>query len=276
MGIWGIYLAAGSLLYFPPSRATKHLGTGESQSRLTKNSIERIYQVRRLVQSWYKRQEALEEAELKKLRAEQKKKVEEVKAKYNFDKIRALIETQAESPRREDPNSNLRQRAITMNPTAPRMPARQINQRVQPPLDTRSPHMLQVPGAAPPRPMLPPQRGWLDKVADKVLGEDESPVGIAQSRYALICERCFSHNGLVKESEWETTHKEIRNSYLPPLSDSYFPRSPILFTPTTDVASRASHSPLSPIPGSSEPPSQDHPSQDQPNPEEMDVDTSSS
>ncbi|CAE6387911.1 unnamed protein product [Rhizoctonia solani] len=299
MGIWGIYLAAWFTSVLPSFEGHQTPWNWRIPKSVDKVVLLTpavlgpflIYQVRRLVQSWYKRQEALEEAELKKLRAEQKKKVEEVKAKYNFDKIRALIETQAESPRREDPNSNLRQRAITMNPTAPRMPARQVNQRVQPPLDTRSPHMLQVPGAAPPRPMLPPQRGWLDKVADKVLGEDESPVGIAQSRYALICERCFSHNGLVKESEWETTQyicpkcghmnlsPKTRKSGIPisprsPIPIS--PRSPILFTPTTDVASRASHSPLSPIPGSSEPPSQDHPSQDQPNPEEMDVDTSSS
>ncbi|CAE6410477.1 unnamed protein product [Rhizoctonia solani] len=241
--------------------------------------LQRIYQVRRLVQSWYKRQEALEEAELKKLRAQQKKKVQEVKTKYNFDKIRALIETQPETPRKEDPNSNLRQRAITMNPTAPRVPTRQPNQRAQPPFDPRAPHMLQVPGATPPRPLPPPQRGWLDKVADKVLGEDESPVGIAQSRYALICERCFSHNGLVKESEWETTQYicpkcgHMNLSLKAKKSGMLMsPRSPIPFTPTTDAASPVSY--LS-VPESLEPPSQDHPPQDRADSEQMDVDTSS-
>ncbi|KAJ1311771.1 hypothetical protein OPQ81_010239 [Rhizoctonia solani] len=163
-----------------------------------------IYQIRRLIRAWYKRQEALEEAELKKLRAEQKKKVEEVKTKYNFDKIRALIEPQSETPRREDPNANIRQRAITMNPSTPHTSAKQLNQRAQPALGPRSPPRLQVPATIPPRPVQPPRRGWLDRVADKVLGEDEmSPIGVAHSRYALICERCFSHNGLVKESEWE-------------------------------------------------------------------------
>ncbi|CAE6428565.1 unnamed protein product [Rhizoctonia solani] len=287
LGAWGLYLAAWFTSVLPSLEGHQtHWNWRIPKSAdkvvfLTPAVLGPflIYQVRRLVQSWYKRQETLEEAELKKLRAEQKKKVEEVKAKYNFDKIRALIEPQGEAPRREDPNGNLRQRAITMNPTAPRVPARQFNQRVKPPFDPRSPHMLQVPGATPPRPVLPPQRGWLDKVADKVLGEDESPVGIAQSRYALICERCFSHNGLVKESEWETTQyicPKCGHMNLSPKTrksgSMISPRSPIPFTPTTDTASHASHSP---VPESSEPPSQDHPSQDHPGPEEMDVDTSS-
>ncbi|CAE6472967.1 unnamed protein product [Rhizoctonia solani] len=262
-----------------------------------------IYEIRRLVKSWYKRQETLEEAELKKLRAEQKKRVEEIKAKYNFDKIRALIEPQPDSLRREDPNG-IRQRAITMDPSAPRAPSRQPNQRAKP-SDPRSPPRLQVPSTMPPRPVQPPQRGWLDKVADKVLGEDESPIGIAQSRYALICERCFSHNGLVKESEWETTQyvcpkcghmnhsPRAKKSGVPqtplfpipatpiaytpishtPISHTPIPHTPIAPTPITGPVPRIS---LSPVPDVSEPPSQDPPSQDQPGPDEMKMDLDSS
>ncbi|CUA77604.1 hypothetical protein RSOLAG22IIIB_02621 [Rhizoctonia solani] len=240
-----------------------------------------IYQIRRLVQSWYKRQEALEELELKKLRTEQKKRVEEFKTKYNFDKIRALIESQPDTPRREDPNS-LRQRAITMNPSAPRTSNRQLNQRAQPPFDPRAPPMLQVPNSMPPQPVLSPQRGWLDKVADKVLGEDESPLGIAQSRYALICERCFSHNGLVKESDWETTQyvcpKCGHLNLSPRTKKTGIPTSPYLTVPPTPIAALVSRASPTPTPVSSEPPSQDNPSQDQPAPDEteMEIDSSSS
>ena len=50
--------------------------------------------------------------------------------------------------------------------------------------------------------MPPPQRHWYDRIADAVLGEDtESP----HTRFALICQRCFTHNGLVHEAEWEDT-----------------------------------------------------------------------
>ncbi|KAG8762054.1 hypothetical protein FRC11_011439 [Ceratobasidium sp. 423] len=198
------------------------------------------------------------------------------------------------SVEKEDPNGNLRQRAITMNPS-PRAPARQLNQRAQPTFDPRSPPRLQVPGVpgvpapTPPRPVQPPQRGWLDRVADKVLGEDESSLGVAQSRYALICERCFSHNGLVKEGDWETTqyicpkcgHMNISPKAKKTGMTPYFlsPATPIAgpmsAMPSSAIPSRASHSP---VPDSSEPPSQDHPSQDQPVPddikEEMEVDSS--
>ena len=47
------------------------------------------------------------------------------------------------------------------------------------------------------------RKQWYDKVADALLGDDESPTSAAASRYALICEKCFNHNGLVKESMWE-------------------------------------------------------------------------
>ena len=53
-------------------------------------------------------------------------------------------------------------------------------------------------------PPEPPRKQWLDKIVDVVLGDDDS------ARFALICEKCFAHNGLVKESVWEDT----RESYL--------------------------------------------------------------
>jgi endoplasmic reticulum junction formation protein lunapark len=54
-----------------------------------------------------------------------------------------------------------------------------------------------------PQPIQPLRKQWYDKLADALLGDDESPVNAAASRYALICEKCFNHNGLVKESMWE-------------------------------------------------------------------------
>ncbi|GJJ15218.1 hypothetical protein Clacol_009494 [Clathrus columnatus] len=50
----------------------------------------------------------------------------------------------------------------------------------------------------------PPKKQWYDKVADALLGDDTATTGPqASSRYALICEKCFTHNGLVKEDQWE-------------------------------------------------------------------------
>jgi len=51
--------------------------------------------------------------------------------------------------------------------------------------------------------MGPPRKRWYDKVADALLGDEDYDISSPSSRYALICERCFTHNGLVKESLWE-------------------------------------------------------------------------
>lgn len=54
--------------------------------------------------------------------------------------------------------------------------------------------------------MPPPRKQWYDKLADAILGDDDAPTASA-SRYALICGKCFAHNGLVKESMWEDVRK---------------------------------------------------------------------
>jgi hypothetical protein len=59
--------------------------------------------------------------------------------------------------------------------------------------------MLATPASTP---LQPARKQWYDKLADALLGDDEEE-GRASSRYALICEKCFTHNGLVKESMWE-------------------------------------------------------------------------
>lgn len=59
--------------------------------------------------------------------------------------------------------------------------------------------------ASPQRPMPPPRKQWFDKLADAILGDEDSSVNVSASRYALICQKCFAHNGLVKESVWEDT-----------------------------------------------------------------------
>jgi len=56
---------------------------------------------------------------------------------------------------------------------------------------------------SPPFAATPPRKQWYDKLADKLLGDDEQYNVSPSSRYALICEKCFAHNGLVKESMWE-------------------------------------------------------------------------
>ena len=57
--------------------------------------------------------------------------------------------------------------------------------------------------ASPQRPLPPPRKQWYDKLADAILGDEDTSASGASTRYALICQKCFAHNGLVKESMWE-------------------------------------------------------------------------
>ena len=53
----------------------------------------------------------------------------------------------------------------------------------------------------------PQRRQWYDRLADSILGDDDPNIASPCSRYALICEKCFAHNGLVKENMWEDARK---------------------------------------------------------------------
>ncbi|KAG9124421.1 hypothetical protein FRC07_011693 [Ceratobasidium sp. 392] len=229
-----------------------------------------FYYTRGLVRAWYKRQENVEDRELKKLRAEQKKKIEEIKTKHNFDKTRELLE-RYDTPRKDDPNMSVRQRAITMSPGVARTPPR-VPSNGQAPFNPRAPAPVNAPQFAPAaaRPMQPPRRGWMDKFADKLLGDDDSTVGIAQSRYALICEKCFSHNGLVKESEWEDTQYRCPKCGHFNIS-AKAKRAGVTAPPPFPAPSGPAALPPNGLPPSA-PDTSELPSQDEPTPENTDVD----
>lgn len=59
----------------------------------------------------------------------------------------------------------------------------------------------------------PQRRQWYDRLADSILGDDDPNIASPSSRYALICEKCFTHNGLVKESMWEDARKLFNNLF---------------------------------------------------------------
>lgn len=49
----------------------------------------------------------------------------------------------------------------------------------------------------------PPPRGWMDKVADMILGTDPYGTTLEEQQYALICRGCMRHNGLVPKQEFD-------------------------------------------------------------------------
>jgi len=154
---------------------------------------------RRIVQIWYKRKGDAEDKTLRVLLKQQRLKVEEIKKKTNYYSTRNLIE------RYDDPSesSPLRRRGPAQ--PQPLTPQRQMPQTISAPVSPALKMQLSRAASTQSQPSPAPRKQWYDKLADALLGDDEQTPSQATSRYALICEKCFAHNGLVKESMWEDT-----------------------------------------------------------------------
>ncbi|KAF7314648.1 hypothetical protein MKEN_00938600 [Mycena kentingensis (nom. inval.)] len=150
--------------------------------------------IRRIVQLWYNRKGNQEEKSLQALLKEQRTKVEEIKKKTNFYSTRDLLSRYDQQSAPGTPQRGPQQPPPSAGPQgqAPRKSG------VPPPPNGQS---LSISTAtAPPRPQEPPRRTLFDSLADLLVGgEDQAP---ASQKYALICEKCFAHNGLVHEAAW--------------------------------------------------------------------------
>ncbi|KDR84493.1 hypothetical protein GALMADRAFT_133778 [Galerina marginata CBS 339.88] len=159
--------------------------------------------IRRVVQIWYKSKGDAEEKTLKELMKKRRDKVEEIKKKTNFYSTRDLIQKYDEPSSSPTP---LRQRLPPgqIPPTTPQRvggtPNGKSVQQTPAPSASLQAHLSP---ATPTYPLAPPRKQWYDKLADALLGDDDLNIASPSSRYALICEKCFNHNGLVKESLWE-------------------------------------------------------------------------
>ncbi|EJU02509.1 hypothetical protein DACRYDRAFT_116185 [Dacryopinax primogenitus] len=162
-----------------------------------------VLSIRRLVHAFYSWRASYEEIALKKLLGEQKAKIEEIKKKTNYDSTRSLLEKYGETSARPVQPSALRQRGPS--PIVGSQPSTPL--RHDDPPATGNPSGMVIPRPLPPyfQPSpasLPPQtRKWYDTLADALLGPDEQVA--SREKYALICARCFTHNGLITPSEWE-------------------------------------------------------------------------
>uniref|UniRef100_A0A672S9N8 Endoplasmic reticulum junction formation protein lunapark n=1 Tax=Sinocyclocheilus grahami TaxID=75366 RepID=A0A672S9N8_SINGR len=122
------------------------------------------------------------------------------------------------------PGQELRQRHVSPRPAglpplvpAPAVPPTPLSAPGGPPekgLSTSTPHglirrpgtpagtLFQAMGMHPPgpplaRPILPRERGTVERVIECLLGDGP------QNRYALICQQCLSHNGMALKEEFE-------------------------------------------------------------------------
>lgn len=142
------------------------------------------------------------EKTLQHLLKQQRNKLEEIKKKTNYYSMRDLLQRYDEPVSSPGPRQRIFSAPTPTQPSTPQRPMPQNpNGRLQTPHQLGSPLIAVSPPAAP-VPAVPPRKQWYDKLADALLGDDDTP-NVSASRYALICEQCFAHNGLVKESMWE-------------------------------------------------------------------------
>jgi len=166
------------------------------------------------VQLWYRRKGNAEEKALAALKLARRNKVEDFKKKTNYYETRELLERYEDGS--STPSSGAPPRPIDGSSSRLQLQLLATPQRAGPvappntpgptPANLRtpiSPGLQNQLAPTPQQPLSPPRKLWYDKLADALLGDDESPVSAAASRYALICQKCFTHNGLVKEDMWE-------------------------------------------------------------------------
>ncbi|TPX73102.1 hypothetical protein CcCBS67573_g05630 [Chytriomyces confervae] len=165
-----------------------------------------IYYSRKLVDIWYKAKLRSSSRRLDTLRATQKIKIEELKKKTGYYTTKTLID-KFDTPPKPIPKLNSPGKGLT--------PARTpIKPNVNMP--SNSPHLLNA-NAAMQTPNMngvgglkvnltpsnrdaraTPSSTWFDRVMDAVVGGEEGP----QNKYALICQSCFVHNGLVPPEQY--------------------------------------------------------------------------
>ncbi|CAG8483269.1 10028_t:CDS:2 [Funneliformis mosseae] len=183
----------------------------------------------RFLALWYKRKETNEISQLEHLRAKQKQKVEELKNKHNYYSTKDLVERYdvPKGNKGPPPQANQQNQPIPNGPPRPRQPINlnnpNLRQRNVPnpqasgvngingdQRNNNAPNVGNV-GAhgiiAPPPPQTkfdpnspnsisPLQKRWFDKLVDVIVGDDEQ-------KYALICQNCFTWNGLAYPADFE-------------------------------------------------------------------------
>ncbi|KAM9189432.1 endoplasmic reticulum junction formation protein lunapark isoform 3-T3 [Mergus octosetaceus] len=112
---------------------------------------------------------------LEDLKSQKKKILEEVMEKETYKTAKLILE-------RFDPESNAKEAELPSAGTS---------------ATPRPGQGLHPPGPPLARPILPRERGVVDRVIEYLVGDGP------QNRYALICQQCFSHNGMALKEEFE-------------------------------------------------------------------------
>lgn len=156
------------------------------------------------------------------LRAEQKRKVEELKKKTLYYATKSLLDRyengsstkphggqQQQQQQRQQPQQQSQQK-----PAASPSAMAAANAVTRPATLAATPAVPQLMQAAAARPR---QRQWYDRLIDAVVS-DEGP----EAKFALVCNHCFAHNGLVLPQEIDIIRTYILGYVTTPVFLSFF------------------------------------------------------
>jgi hypothetical protein len=182
-----------------------------------------IYGIRWMVEAYYRRSITHQCEHLESLKKQQRQKIEEMKQKMNYYTAKTLIERYDESAAPDTKGLTKRHSRSDFVPMAAgeiknNAEAEEIQSGPATAEYSDKPRLSMAPNDYPPevfnsqRPLyrkdisaavyanphpLPQSRTWIDRVLDLIVGEETSP----STKYALVCEKCFHHNGLALEEE---------------------------------------------------------------------------
>ncbi|WFD08383.1 hypothetical protein MVES1_003755 [Malassezia vespertilionis] len=180
----------------------------------------------RAISLWFGRMEGAQESHLNALRSQRQDKINEIKKATDYEHLRVLLdrydekrqEGQAKPAQGTDAPQTLHKRL-----SFPALRSKSSKEQLQRSRTLQSQRTIATEpnkqtGLAPAItglpimgvPSTPVQRGWLDKIADTILGTDPYGVSAEEQQYALICRHCFRHNGLVPKNELEEVRAYLR------------------------------------------------------------------
>uniref|UniRef100_A0A670I4D3 Endoplasmic reticulum junction formation protein lunapark n=1 Tax=Podarcis muralis TaxID=64176 RepID=A0A670I4D3_PODMU len=135
-----------------------------------------IWSIRTLLIFFFSKRTERNNEALEVLKAEKKKILEEVMEKETYKAAKLILE-------RFDPEAKKAKDVEPPSAGASAVP--------------RPGQGLHPPGPPLARPILPRERGALDRIVEYLVGDGP------QNRYALICQQCSSHNGMALKEEFE-------------------------------------------------------------------------
>ncbi|KAK9316391.1 hypothetical protein V1522DRAFT_396054 [Lipomyces starkeyi] len=159
-----------------------------------------IWLARRGIFEVYSRRIRRQEATLQELRNDQKAKIEELKSSMKYYTTKSLLERFESKNGTSGPG---KENTVDKNELGGRMLQRELEPRVAAAgsaLQNDTLRQVQMPSEQPLQRysmqsvLQPPESPrWYDRILDLMVGEDETD---PRNRYALICFRCGTHNGL--------------------------------------------------------------------------------